>query len=37
VGICLMICSNAEARQSAQRVLQYLESLKNVETEREGN
>jgi glucose-6-phosphate-specific signal transduction histidine kinase len=31
-----MVCSNAEAKNSTQWVLYYLESLKNVETEREG-
>jgi hypothetical protein len=35
-GTCLMICTNAEARHSAQRVLHYLESLNDMETEREG-
>jgi hypothetical protein len=37
VGSGLTIYSNAEARQSTRRVLQYLESLKNAEAEREGN
>jgi hypothetical protein len=37
VGIGLTICSNAEARQPTQRVLQYLESLKNADVEQEGN
>jgi hypothetical protein len=32
-----MVCTNAEARHSTQRVLHYLESLKDMETEREGN
>jgi hypothetical protein len=31
-----MICSNAEARQSTRRALEYLENLKNVDAEREG-
>jgi hypothetical protein len=35
-GTCLMVCTNAEARHSTQRVLHYLESLKYVETERAG-
>jgi hypothetical protein len=35
-GTGLTVCSNAEARHSTQRVLQYLESLKDVETDREG-
>jgi hypothetical protein len=35
-GTCLMVYSNAEARHSTQQVLHYLESLKDVETEREG-
>jgi hypothetical protein len=37
VGTGLTICSNAEARESTRWVLQYLESLKNVESEQEGN
>jgi hypothetical protein len=35
-GTCLMVCSNAEARHSAQRIVQYLENLKDVEVDREG-
>jgi hypothetical protein len=31
-----MIGSNAEARQSTRRALEYLENLKNVDAEREG-
>jgi hypothetical protein len=34
--IGLMIYSNAEARHSTKRVLQYIERLKDVETDREG-
>jgi hypothetical protein len=37
VGTGLIICSNAKARQCTQRVLQYLESLKNAETKLKGN
>jgi hypothetical protein len=37
VGTGLTDCSSADARHSAQWVLQYVESLKNVEAEREGN
>jgi hypothetical protein len=37
VGTGLTDCSTAVARHSAQWVLQYVESLKNVEAEREGN
>jgi hypothetical protein len=36
-GAGLMACSNADAMSSAQRILQYLESLKDVEADREGN
>jgi hypothetical protein len=35
-GTCLTVCSNAEARHFTQRVLHYLESLKDVKIEREG-
>jgi hypothetical protein len=35
-GTCLTVYTNAEARHSTQRVLHYLESLKDVETERVG-
>jgi chromosome segregation ATPase len=31
-----MVCSNTKASDSTQRVLHYLESLKDVEIEREG-
>jgi hypothetical protein len=31
-----MVYSNTEAKRSTHRVLHYLESLKDVETEREG-
>jgi hypothetical protein len=37
VGIGLTACSNAEARHCAQRVLQYVESLKGAEANQEGN
>jgi hypothetical protein len=37
VGTSLMSCSNADARLSARRILQYLESLKDAEAKREGN
>jgi hypothetical protein len=37
VGAGLTACSNADARSSAQRILWYLESLKDVEADREGN
>jgi hypothetical protein len=37
VGVGLMACSYNDARFSAQRVLQYLESLKDGEADREGN
>jgi hypothetical protein len=37
VGIGLMIYSNVEARHSIRWVLQYLESLKDAEADREGN
>jgi hypothetical protein len=36
-GAYLMACSNADARSSGQRVLQYLESMKDAEAEQEGN
>jgi hypothetical protein len=36
VGIGLMACSNADAKHSSQWVLQYVESLKDAESEREG-
>jgi hypothetical protein len=35
-GTCLTVCSNAEARHSAQRIVQYLENLKDVEADRES-
>jgi hypothetical protein len=35
-GIGLTVCTNAEARHSTQQVLHYLDSLKDVETERAG-
>jgi hypothetical protein len=35
-GTCLMVCSNAEARYSAQQIVQYLENLKDVEVDQEG-
>jgi hypothetical protein len=35
-GTCLSVCSNTKARHSAQRVVQYLENLKDVEADREG-
>jgi hypothetical protein len=35
-GTGLMACSNAEARHSTQRVVQYLENMKDVEAGREG-
>jgi hypothetical protein len=31
-----MICSNTEARHFAQRIIQYLENLKDVEADQEG-
>jgi hypothetical protein len=37
VGAGLTACSNANATSSAQQTLQYLESLKDVEADREGN
>jgi hypothetical protein len=37
VGAGLMACSYNNARSSAQRVLRYLESLKDAEADREGN
>jgi hypothetical protein len=33
VGAGLIVCNYADARSFAQRVLQYLESLKNMETD----
>jgi hypothetical protein len=33
----LTACSNVEARHCAQRVLQYVESLKGAEANQEGN
>jgi hypothetical protein len=35
-GTCLSVCSNTKASHSAQRVVQYLENLKDVEADREG-
>jgi hypothetical protein len=35
-GTCMTVCTNVEATHSTQRVLHYLESLKDVETERAG-
>jgi hypothetical protein len=35
-GPCLTVCSNTEVRHSTQRVIHYLESLKDVEADREG-
>jgi hypothetical protein len=35
-GTGLTVCINVETRHSTQRVLHYLESLKDMETEREG-
>jgi hypothetical protein len=35
-GTGLTVYSNAEARHSTQRVLHYMESLKDVEADREG-
>jgi uncharacterized OsmC-like protein len=37
VGAGLMACSNADAMSSAKQILQYLESLKDAEANREGN
>jgi hypothetical protein len=37
VGACLVIYSNAEAKHSTRWVLQYLESQKDAEADREGN
>jgi hypothetical protein len=37
VGAGLTACSNADTRSSSQRIFQYLENLKDVETDREGN
>jgi hypothetical protein len=36
VGAGLAACSNADARSSTQWILQYLESLKDVEADRKG-
>jgi hypothetical protein len=36
-GACLMIYSNAEVRHSTQRVLQYIESLKDMDDDRKGD
>jgi hypothetical protein len=36
VGVGLMTCSNVDARSSTQQILQYLESLKDVEADQEG-
>jgi hypothetical protein len=36
-GAGLMTCNYASARSFAQQVLQYLESLKNMEADWEGN
>jgi hypothetical protein len=36
-GACLIACSYNDAKHSTQWVLQYLESLKDVEGDREGN
>jgi hypothetical protein len=35
-GTGLRVCTNAEARHSTQCVLHYLESLKDVKTEKKG-
>jgi RAB protein geranylgeranyltransferase component A len=35
-GVGLTIRSNVETRDSAQRILEYLESLKDVEADQEG-
>jgi hypothetical protein len=37
VGTSLTACSNANARHCAQRILQYLESLKDTKANQEGN
>jgi hypothetical protein len=37
VGADLMVCSYNDTRSSAQWVLQYLESLKDAEANRQGN
>jgi hypothetical protein len=36
-GTCLMACSNADVWHCAQRVLKYVESLKDAEVDQEGN
>jgi hypothetical protein len=36
-GACLMACTYNDTRSSAQWVLGYLESLKNVEADQKGN
>jgi hypothetical protein len=36
-GTCLTACSNADVMSSTQRILQYLESLKDAKADREGN
>jgi hypothetical protein len=37
VGTSLTACSNANAGHYTQRVLQYVESLKDAEADRDGN
>jgi hypothetical protein len=37
VGTGLTTCSNVDAMSFAQRILQYLESLKDAGDDREGN
>jgi hypothetical protein len=37
VGASLMACSDNDAKHSSQRVLRYLESLKDVEADQKGN
>jgi hypothetical protein len=36
-GACLTTCTYNDAKSSAQRVLQYLESLKDAEANQEDN
>jgi hypothetical protein len=36
-GIGMMICLHAKAWHSTRRVIQFLESLKDVESEQKGN
>jgi hypothetical protein len=36
-GTSLMICSNTKTWHSTQQVLQYLENLKDVEADQQGN